>query len=462
MNGFYADPFVRQRLTEFLGAASLDRATAVYITHTDGCLFDRRELHPPQSLDWFLSHDLDIARSLADTRSYLLHLDLEYVNFDSPAEAFRNPWRCFEPQEPVVRTIEQLLLDWQIRPLHVVTGQGHHFVWRIHRHSATARRIRALCPAPELTSPCRARIPPPFAHLIPPADQSFFSALALVLDYVAHRIKAHAAPHCPLPVEITAVHVGPSPSGQREMVSIDLSEYGDPLHTRMIRMPFTLYRKPWTSGLHPHRHSPQIHTLPLHEIDVHHALRIRQSEPDVRELARRACVRIPRQEQGTSILLDQYLASPLRSLHENFHSVPEGCPDQWQQAYGPDSLDSLPPCAKHLLDFPNDLLLKPAGMQLLTRCLLAQHWHPRHIAGLIRHTFENPAHQWGVGWSDYEPATRAEFYTRTFTCLHQAGIDRLVDFNCTSTQEKGFCFRPHQTSCSLEPCRQQLLTEITP
>ena len=39
-----------------------------------------------------------------------------------------------------------------------------------------------------------------------------------------------------IPVELTAVEVGPSKHG-REMISIDISEYGDPLYSRAVRYP---------------------------------------------------------------------------------------------------------------------------------------------------------------------------------------------------------------------------------
>ena len=160
MNPFYADRAVRQRLIEFTGGSTLDQATAAYITRSDGCQFDRRELRLATELDWFLERDVDIARSLADSASYLLHLDVEYVNFDSPAEAYLDPWRCFELQEPVVKVIESLLLEWGIRPLHVITGQGHHFMWRIAQNSNLAEKLRSLNPASELVPRCIERLPP--------------------------------------------------------------------------------------------------------------------------------------------------------------------------------------------------------------------------------------------------------------------------------------------------------------
>jgi hypothetical protein len=455
---FYAQPAVRQRLIEFCGADHLEQATALYLTHTDGYNYDRRELRPPIELNWFLERNLDIARSLADSESLLLHLDIEYVNFDTPTAAFTDPVRAFELQEPVVREIEALLLDWGIRPLHLITGQGHHFVWRIRRHSELAQRIIALSPAPELVPRCLDHLPPLLTGHLDAVAQEAFAALALLAEFIAQEIKRRAAPNCLLPVEITAVHVGPCTTLQREMISIDISEYGDPLHTRMIRMPFTTYLKPFVGQLQSV--FPALRAIPLHEMDHRQALQVRQSDAAVAELARRACVRIPLQEEGTTHLLEHYLASRLRRFHEYYYSARHDPPHLWPQTYDRTPLDPLPGCVRRLLEHPNDLLLKPAGMQLVTRCLLADGWHPRHIAGLIRSKFENPVHGWGVNWQDYEAGTRADFYTRLFAGLHATGVDRLVDFNCTSTYEKGFCYAG--SNCELETRRTRLLNLLPP
>lgn len=462
MKSFYADLAVRQRLIEFLGGDSLEHSTAAYLTHSDGCGFDRKDLRSPGELGWYLERDLDIARSLADSASLLLHLDVEYVNFDSPAEAHLDPWRAFDLQEPVVRVIECLLLEWGIQPLHVITGQGHHFVWRIGRSTEVANRIAALSPAPELSAACMERAPPLVRGQIDAGSQNAFAALSLVMEFVAHVVKLRAAPLTRVPVEITAVHVGPNKTGRREIVSLDISEYGDPLHTRMVRMPFTNYLKPWATGLARslgvEDEIPAIRTIPLHECDVRQAIAIRQVEDSVRDLARRACVRIPEQGEGTTRLLDDYLKSRLRRFHEFFYAARHDPKERWAETYDRTPLDASPSCVRHILENPNDLLLKPAGMQLVTRYLLSEGWHPRHVAGLIRSKFENPSFGWSIDWSDYEPATRADFYTRIFAGLYSTGLDQLVDFNCTSTREKGFCFPPAQGACGLESARATLLS----
>lgn len=462
MTPFYRDDAIRQRLIEFLGGETLDQVTAAYLTHSDGCQFRRSQLRPPSELDWFLERDLDIARSLADSKSLIFHLDIEYVNFDSPAEAHVDPPRAFEIQEPVVRTIETLLLHWGIRPLHIITGQGHHFVWRIDRHSELAHRFTMLDPAPELRDQCVEGVPAAFAGQISGVAQSAFAAQSLVMEYVAQRIKQEAAPITEVPVEITAVHVGPGRSGRREIVSVDISEYGDPLYSRMIRQPFTYYLKPWMQGLADdpllRDQISLVRVVPLHEMDVKLALQVRQTESDVRDLARRACVRIPEQSHGTAKLLEEYLVSPLRRFHEFFYSDHHDPKERWPETYHRTPGHLLPPCMRILVDDPNDRLLKPAGMQLITRCLLARGWHPRHIAGYIRSKFENPEYGWGVDWNDYSAAIRADFYTRIFAGLRANGLDELVDFNCVSTREKGFCHSPCDAGACLAPLRQTLTT----
>jgi hypothetical protein len=465
MNSFYADPAVRQRLVEFSGGSALENATAIYLTHPDGCQFQRSELRAPQELGWFLEQEIDIARSLADRESLLLHLDLEYVNFDAPGEVFIDPWRAFDLQQPVVRAIEALLLGWGIRPLHLITGQGHHFVWRVRLASDIAAKLAGLDPAPELVAACVARTGTGLAAGVDPAMQTAFSGLGLVMEFLAHCIKQQASPETGVPVEITAVDVGRCSTDQREMISIDISEYGDPLHTRMIRMPFTHYLKPWITGVAQRvgmSETRRMRTVPLHEMDVRQALQVRRNEEDVRELARRACVRIPLQEDGTAALLAHYMNSPLRHFHGVYYSTRHDPPETWEWTYARTPLETFPPCFSDMLTWPNDRLLKPAGLQLVTRVLLAEGWHPRHIGGLIRSKFENPVHRWGVDWREYEPGTRADFYTRLFAGQWATGTDPLADFNCTTLQQKGICSMAGGDSCSLEQYRQSLLARNKP
>jgi len=435
---------VRERVIEFLGGDGLDPGTASCVFLCAGDMENpaRAPRLPLSELESLLEGPGGVARSLYDVHSVLVHLDVEYVNFDQPERAFTDPWRAFRVQEPVVEVIEELLVGWGICPLHVLTGQGHHFVWSFPRDSELARRL---------------------AHLVPSADaaggEQVFANLALLMEFFAHRIKTEAAGRVAVPVEITALQVPFPASGERELVSLDISEYGDPLESRRIRVPFTLYAKPWFSGLAA-RHGVEgligpCVTIPLHEMDAMQALKCRQDAADVASLSRRCRTRIPEEEVGTGHLLEEYLGSPLCAFHRSYYEAQHDAVADWPSTYGRTPLHELPGCVRHVLTHPNDLLLKPSGMRLVTRCLLAKGWHPRHIAGLVRSKFEDPAHGWGDCWESYSPTFRADFYVRLFAGQLATGLDRLDDFHCDKVAKGDFCW-PGDPPCDLRPYRDIL------
>ena len=448
LEAIYSNPAVRERIFDYLGGDASRKPTAYCLARCDGRLPTEIERIPIESWEDALNTPGDLARSLADQESLIAHLDVEYVNFDSPEEAYVDPWRIFKLQEPVIHTIEEELSHYGIRPLHLLTGQGHHFVWQISLDSEPCHRLTgevnpgSFGQAPSTPSPGS-------------IGEQAFRGLGLVMEFLAHRIKLLAAGSSEIPVDITAVEVGKLDSGRREMISIDVSEYGDPLMERIIRIPFTHYEKPWLSGmverLSLELSVPKFVTLPLHEIDVQQALVLRQSSNEVIALAKRSIVRIPNQERGVSHLIETYLASPLRQFHQDYYRENIDEPSCGPDTYDQTPLECFPPCVARILAYPNDLLLKPAGIQLVTRFLIANGWHPRHIAGLIQSKFENTSLNWLPSyWTKYSPERRADFYVRLFSGQIITRLDQGIDFNCVSTQEKH--------SCPNVPCETNLAT----
>src|SRR5262245_32712867 len=127
---YYTLPRVRERMVEFLGGRSVETATCVYITATPSC--PEVEFTPRPTSDlWLLwEQGYELSRSLWDRESLIAHLDIEYVNFDFPAEPYLRPERCYDLQMPVIRAIQEELLFHGIAPLHLLSGRGHHFTWR--------------------------------------------------------------------------------------------------------------------------------------------------------------------------------------------------------------------------------------------------------------------------------------------------------------------------------------------
>lgn len=127
---YYNDAHVRSRLIEFLGGSSLEEATAMFVTSDGQSKEDRYNPRPTKDI-WILARpEAEIARSLWDRESLIEHIDVENVNFDDAGEPFAHRSRSFDLQRPVVRAVEELLLDCEIAPLHILSGRGHHFAWR--------------------------------------------------------------------------------------------------------------------------------------------------------------------------------------------------------------------------------------------------------------------------------------------------------------------------------------------
>lgn len=415
LRGYYRSPAVRSRMQEFLGRDGKGDFTCEYIT-ADGPDIALRNPVLPWELPAQLNAGRDICRSLADAGSLLAHIDIEYVNFDFPADAYLDPARAFALQEPVVAAVKRVLAHYGIGALHTLSGRGHHFVWRIRRTSQVFARLAAIGRASLVQDSFAVRRRD---GLDAPSTTCAFAGLGLVIEFVARLVAAISAPDNVIPVEMTAVEVPPSRRG-REMISIDLSEYADPLPMRTVRIPFSGYLKPWQQPwaigrANLPRIGPLIFVTP-EDADIRDGISAMRDPDLASEMACNVRCSIPDRTAGTARLLQHYMRSGLRRFHDYFHSAAHDDPRRWPETYDRAPLNDLPPVARDALRYPNDLLLRPVGMKNVTVALQRKGWHPRHIAGLIRSKFERD-YGWGEEWNDYSPAMRADCYTRIFAGL---------------------------------------------
>lgn len=425
---FYTEPAIRERLVEFLGGPSLEEATALYFTTRSPA--SGFEPLPVNRLWDALDQEPELNRSLWDRESVMAHLEIDHVNFDDPWQPLRDPVRSLEVQAGLVDCVLALLGRFGIRPLHLLSGRGHHFVWRIPLEHPAALHLARLSPLPEGLPEMYAAPHRPTGEAVDPRAGAAFAGLGLLMEWIAQEALQRARGLCPLPVQLTAVESPPHGLG-REVLSLDLSEYGDPLHKRTVRMPFSLY----------HKGGACLVMVPVTGADAPRTPRAAV------ELAATSCARIPDAGDATLNLLAAYRASSLAGFHRWYY-------DHAQTPPAGESLRDLPPCLRLPLEYPNDLLLKPAVLQHLVRSLVARHWHPRQVAGLVRGLLEQD-HGWLNDLHFYHAGLRADFYVRTFAGLLASRLDNLADFNCESHRSKGYC----DGSCgqSLEPMRRALL-----
>ena len=455
----YANWRVRARIAEFLGAESNgSKPTAVYFAKAD------EEIHVPISpralseLAPSLQSNLEIFRSLWDRQSLLVDLDIEYVNFDDAAEPYIEFERTFALQEPLRRGIQKALLAYGITPLHLLSGRGHHFIWRIGRDSACFTRLAHLGRLPTSLQARYKPIRAPCGETINPALGKAFIGLGRVVEYFAAEMKRRCAPESKIPIELSAIEVGPGEKG-RELISFDISQYGDPLPARFMRAAYSRYLKilQQRQAIKSEAISrlASLFVIPIFEMDMSEAIRVMHDPEAIVELATYAPVKIPDCAIGTENLLNSYLSSELALFHCDFYAKDPEPPERWPQTYNRIDTTQLPSCMQLVLQYPNDLLLRPSYLRRMVITLMSLGWHPRHISGLIRSRFEHDF-GWGNYWEDYDPTTRAEFFTRVFAGLFVTHYDDLIDFNCCSAQEQKLCL---QTNCqyNLERFKTSLL-----
>ncbi len=440
---YYKKPAVRSRILEFLGGASPESTTCDYIT-ADSATRAIRRPEQPTALYSRLDDGLDICRSLGDRESLIAHLDVEYVNFDFAAEPYLDPARTFAIQEPVAQAIERILSYYGIHSLHVLSGRGHHYAWRISRTSDVFMKLGEI--GRKAVDKTRLQQPSGDDARLSQA----FAGLGMLMEFISRLVLEMSAPQCTIPIELTAVEVTASGRGRgREMISLDISEYGDPLPTRTVRVPFSAYFKPWQQwhavGQSNIEKIGPIIFIPVDKMDTRQGMRAMRDPDLAAKLAETISTSIPDHTIEMRRLLQHYMKSPLHAFHDHFYSEEHEPVPHWPLTYDMTHLEDLPEPARHALLFPNDLLLKPCNMQKVTEALLAKGWHPRHIAGLIRSKFERD-YGWGDQWEGYSPAMRADFYVRIFAGKTVSLKDTLNDIKSSCVSHPTSRWQPTNTS----------------
>jgi hypothetical protein len=444
---YYRDDQVRARIREYASMAGPGEPGCVYLaalTGRDGpfATWYQARHHPPETLDRLLEDGSDLARSMWDRSSLIVHLDVDYLNADFAGEAFAHPSDVFEKLEPVYTTTRNLLHEYGLPLLSVVTGEGYHFIGQVPWDSPPIARLADLSPAvPAWLSSVAQRHPPWVRDTIGPKEARAYAGLGMLVEHVAHRIMRESFAACPIPIVLNGTVVGRGGSG-RECVSLDISFAGEPLDARHIRVAFGGYQKhrwrPDMVGETISRQVPPLVAIPRAGASLREMLAAGRGTDQALILSRLVTATIPTVTDGIPGLIDDYLASPIAAAHRRYHAEPLTRADQWPELFDRYEYDRLPSCVAAPLVEPNDRLLQPACIQHVTRAFLAMGWPARRIASLIQSRYAKDF-GWGNRWSQMDAETKADFDVRVFSTLLYTGLDEGIDFNCVSAQEKHLC-----------------------
>jgi len=451
---FYKHPSVRQRIAEYCGGQDGDsRAfTAEYLVGYGECLLreglsqDGFVSGSESAFFWILEKGLDIFRSIWDHQSILSVLDVEYFNLDYPGEPYLCPDETFEKLEPLYGAVLTVFHRLNIIPLVVMTGRGYHFTSRICLGTETEQKLKGIGKVGASLAGKYATSSGGRHRSVSHSYGLVFDGMGRLLEYLVHLVLKEVGGKTSIPVVCNEVAVEPGRKG-REAISLDLSMYGDPVYLRDIRCPFSSYQKHKIKkdevGDEVPERMPVLVVLPRRGLEsLSELLRIRQNFHEATEHATTGSTIIPDQSKGFENLIRSYKRSRLYQFHKYFDSEEHNTFWDWGKTYDRFDSDTIPPCVSHALRVPNDHLLKPTNIQLLTRVLTAMGWHPKHIAGLIRSKFERD-YGWGNLWLKYDAGTRADFYVRTFAGLLSDGSQDGDELNCLAHRRKGYCWRPN-------------------
>ncbi|MDD5555984.1 MAG: hypothetical protein PHN82_01915 [bacterium] len=446
---YYRDEAVRARIQEFCGGR---RFTCEYCVGFGESLVRRGYRRPLRLADrdglgGLMEEGLDLFRAVWDSRATLAVWDIEYFNLDSWTDLYRRQVPHFELMEPVHRSIRRILDGYRIPHLDDATASGYHFVSRIPFSSPVHRRLEAVGHVEPGLAEKYLSVPGGDSKRrrpVPEREGLGYSAVGRLMEFLCHRVMRDARRESPLPIMVSDVATARGERG-REGMNLDITQYADPLYMRDIRTSFSTHQKHKVYvglvGEAAARELPVFATVPRGELGIGELFEIRRDLARAARHARSASSKIPDAAEGWGRVIADYAASPLAAFHREFDSVEHEPPDRWPQTYWRLDLASLPPCAGNAIRNANPALAVPSCIQTVCRVLLSHGWHPKHIGGLIRSHYERPL-DWGTDWGKYHAETRANFWARVYCGLIETGTDELVDMNCVSHAEKGFCPRP--------------------
>lgn len=446
---YYRLPQVQRRIAEYCGGEpeSPQNFSCEYLAGAGESLIaagispDGWTAFSREDFPWLLRQGVDVMRSNWDCNSTIGILDIEYYNLDYPGEAFFYPERTFATLEPIYQASLHELYRFGIVPLSIMTGRGYHLVFRLKRYSLAEQETALL--GKVVPSLADKYIKPPVPYLkryVSRGHGRVFDGMGRLLEYLAHRIIRAVRREFPLPVMLGDLAVGNTGEHGREAISLDLSMYGDPLYTRVIRCPFSSYQKHRLSrdnyGQKTVERRPNLLSLPRGDFNYMELFTLRQNYARAAEYAQAVNVIIPDVSAAWENIIAAYRRSQLYRFHRSFDQEEGRPPEVLEKIL---SEEKIPLCVRHCLDVPDDNLLKPTNLQTLVRFFLNRGWHPAELAKLIGWRYLQEA-SWENLWYYYDAFARASLYVRIYSGLLLTGLDNEIDFNCVSHREKGYCW----------------------
>jgi hypothetical protein len=425
---YYRHPAVRRRIRDFVRDASY------IVGYGESELWRGNErgfyCAPPHGLDVMLDRGLDVLTCMQQRGCSMTLFDMEYYYPKYPGEAHINPARVYRLLEPVYRAVLRVLHRYHMPVMAVVTGQGYHF-WTRMPFGPKHRAIEAIARVePEVEAMYRHKRVPMTA------GRGFAGFRRLQLFLVAEVLKEigrmRRAGKKIIPVNFSDIQ---QPHGN-EAVSIDITTYGDPIHMRDARVPFSCYQKHKVVADKVGRDNaakiPVGVLIPRlvpngKPLTLKRCLHLRRHFRDASRLAEVTDTRLPDASDAWMRVLADYRNSKIGAFYHFFDAGPLK-PPAFKYSH-------FPPCIRHALR--PDQLLEPTQAMSVVRVLERIGFHPKQIAEMFTRIYRK------TPFGRYSPQSRAWFWVQSYCALIHAGVDQKRDLTCQKHQERGKCVQPN-------------------
>ena len=425
---YYRQKPIRDCLHEYLSGA------LSFVTDDPGTATEK--YHPISALDRVLESGSDIYRSILDRQSALFVIDLDYANLHAPGEIFNNPQKVFQELDVSRFALRELLGQYGIEFLEIMTGRGYHYVTQIPRASTSYENLYAAAAGMKVLPLATAvrlleEAPPLDTSVI--IEQMVFNMLGRLADLLVDKLAGRTG----LLLRTTDIYDEP------EIVIYDSTMYGYLVTRRTTRCCYSLIQKPTTTPKYNYNGPPLV-AIPTAGLPLEVRLRIRSdSSADYHRavsLAREQPPRIPWAD--FTPLLEAYLVSATCARHQNLvREIGEAPVDThyrdellaelerlqphpfnyewfWGPLAPPDETElksvDFSPQMVEILERPNDLLLKPDKIRQAIRELREHNFSfPQIIAVMAAKYRGNFA--WEPDLWRNDPELRAEYWVRTLS-----------------------------------------------
>jgi hypothetical protein len=343
--------------------------------------------------------------------SILWYLDIEAYNKRYPGHEAIEQLDWFQQLEPSYHVITSTLSRLQIPHLAIKTGKGYNFVSQVPFGTDTYWNIIRLGGRIEESVrykqmfPDRKRRRP-----VPPFTEQAFRGSFRLAHFFMNTIMEESARRSGIRIEVSDV----GESG----ISFDLTQFVRHIDTCCVGIPGSPYLN-WLVRWDKIGEKILLRTgIPIRIIRSKSG---REYVGSIEEIVWRANDygaaleiissqdgSIPDASEGLGNLIQLYLRSPLRGLHERLDGEDFDPPEHWDHTYrNIAAIKRQHPRLASMLDYPNPCLKNPTYLTEFILELADSGWSPKHIVGLLSALYTMPQFGWNNFFEKHDPVRHA-------------------------------------------------------